>query len=176
MSRSRMRARTALSVAFVWAATSGTAVAATGAALPWDGGRAAAAVAVTRQAAAQELAVWDAQREAAYQEAVREAVSRAREWKAAALGAGSATVSAPARGQDGTSTGAAARDGSAAGGSAATGSGSGSGSDMAARIRDALDTPHPRPESTPEVDPEHQQAVEDSFTDPVKELTYSPAP
>ncbi|MFE1589800.1 hypothetical protein ACFW6Q_29450 [Streptomyces sp. NPDC058737] len=169
-----MRARTALSVAFVWAATSGTAVAATGAALPWDGGRAAAAVAVTRQAAAQELAVWEARREAAYQEAVREAVSRAREWKAAALGAGSATVSEPARGQDGASAGV------AAGSSTATGSGSGSGpgagSDTAARIQDALDTPHPRPESTPEVDPEHQQAVEDSFTDPVKDLTYSPAP
>lgn len=174
MNRSRMRARTALSVACVWAATSGTAVAATGAALPWDGGRTAAAVAVTRQAAAQELAVWDARREAAYQEAVREAVSRAREWKAAALGAGSATVFEPGRGQDGVSAGAAAHDGSAAGGSTATGSGSGS--DLAARIQDALDTPHPRPESTPEVDPELQQAVEDSFTDPVGEVTYSPAP
>ncbi|MER6321157.1 hypothetical protein [Streptomyces coelicoflavus] len=172
-----MRARTALSVALVWAATGGTAVAATGAALPWDGGRAASAVAVARQAAAQELAVWDARRDAAYREAVRQAVSRAAEWKAAALHAGSATDSVPAAARGGAPAGEAAPDASAAGGSGAGGgSEPAAGSDMAARIEEALDTPHPRPESTPEVDPEFQQAVEDSFTDPVKELTPSPAP
>jgi len=52
--------------------------------------------------------------------------------------------------------------------------GHGSGQARGARIEDALDTPHP--ESTPGTDPEHRQRVEDACTDPVKDLTYEPAP
>ncbi|AQS68042.1 hypothetical protein [Streptomyces pactum] len=164
-------------MALVWAGMGGTAAAGTGATLPWDGGRSVTAVAVARQAAAQELAVWDARRAAAYREAVRKAVARAQEWQAAAVRADSGATSAQAEAQGGGAAREATPDVPAVGGSTAGGgSAPSAGSGVGARIGEALETPHPRPESEAGTDPEHRQAVEDSFTDPVKELTYSPAP
>ncbi|GAA2255799.1 hypothetical protein GCM10010415_15630 [Streptomyces atrovirens] len=68
MSRNGKRARTALTVAPAWAAAGGTAVA--------------------LQATAQELAAWEAGQDAAYEAAVRKAVSDAEKWRAAAAAAG----------------------------------------------------------------------------------------
>ncbi|MGC0375476.1 hypothetical protein [Streptomyces sp. SAI-229] len=175
MSRNGKRARTALTVALVWSAAGGTAVAGTGtgALPPWGGGRVATAVAL--QAAAQELAAWEAGQDAAYEAAVRKAVSDAEKWRAAAVtAAAGASTGSGAVGRSSVSQGRnqdQGREATAGGGSA-----QGQGTDWGARIEEALDTPHPRPESTPGTDPEHRQLVEDSYTDPVKDLTYEPAP
>ncbi|MER7485342.1 hypothetical protein ABTY20_05300 [Streptomyces sp. NPDC126497] len=176
MSRNGKRARTALTVALVWTAASGTAAAGAGAVLPWGGGRAATAVAL--QAEAQELAAWEAERDAAYEAAVHRAVSAAEKWRAAAVTASGAEGGRPSasRGRGATADGATV-SGSAAGGSAAGGSDRGRGTtDWGAEIEEALDTPQPRPGSTPGTDPEHRQRVEDASTDPVEDLTYDPAP
>ncbi|MFD1658952.1 hypothetical protein ACFSL4_12220 [Streptomyces caeni] len=154
--------RTAAALMLVWAATCGTADAAGSAAataVSWDQGK--AAVAVAAQARAQELAAWEAQRASAYEVAVRRAVleaelAAARARAERARGGGSAT-----RG-----TGSSPAGQGAAGGTAGT--------DWGATIAKELSTPHPRPESTPQVDPEHQQLVEDSFTRPVAEFTGMP--
>ncbi|MFC8389524.1 hypothetical protein [Streptomyces sp. NPDC057238] len=183
MSRNGKRARTALTVALAWVAAGGTAVAGTGtgtgAVLPWGGGRAATAVAL--QAAAQELAAWEAGQDAAYEAAVRKAVSDAEKWRAAAAtaaagastgsGAGGQSSAAQAQDQDQDQVQDQGREATAD-----HGSGQAQGTDWGARIKEALETPHPRPESTPGTDPEHQQRVEDAYTDPVKDLTYEPAP
>lgn len=169
-SRNGKRARTALTVALVWAAAGGTAVAGTGtgAVLPWGGGRVATAVAL--QAAAQELAAWEARQDAAYEAAVRKAVSDAEEWRAAATAA-AATAAGTVSGAGGRPPVAQEQEATADHGSAQA-----RGTDWGARIEEALETPHPRPESTPGTDPEHQQRVEDAYTDPVKDLTYESAP
>lgn len=178
MSRNGKRARTALMVALVWAAASGTAVAGTGtgtgAVLPWGGGRMATAVAL--QAAAQELAAWEAGQDATYEAAVRKAASDAEKWRAAATAAAAAGAStgSGAGGQSSVAQGQGQSQGQEA--TADHGSGQAQGTDWGARIKEALETPHPRPESTPGTDPEHQQRVEDAYTDPVKDLTYEPAP
>ncbi|MFC8240950.1 hypothetical protein [Streptomyces chartreusis] len=157
--------RTALLAALVWAGTCGTAVADSGSVLSWSGQEGPrVAVALAAQAEHQELTAWRARQTAAFEVAVRQAVRDAERAVTEARAAAPEEEPAPA-GSD--AAGVPGNAGSVA-------SGGSSGQDWAAEIEEALDTPHPRPESSPEVDAEHQQAVEDSMTEPVAELTYAP--
>jgi hypothetical protein len=165
--------RTALAVALVWAGTCGTAAAGSGSGLSWGTwDRPRVAEAVAAQARSQGLAAWEARQAAAFEAAVRRAARDAERAVAEARAAQAGSGVATAQGNDSAS----AEPGTsgASGTSGSGGSGGSSGRDWGAEIAEALATPHPRPESTPEVDPEHQQAVEDSMTEPVKELTFAP--
>jgi hypothetical protein len=116
---------------------------------------------------AQIRALIEAARQSARETARTEAAvlaAEAREARAAPAASDSGRPAVP--------TGAGEEDGSAvAGPSAEVPSADGSSESWEDRIADVLSTEHPRPATEPTVDPEHQEAVEDSATESRKELT-----
>ncbi len=116
---------------------------------------------------AQIRALIEAARQSARETARTEAAvlaAEAREAQAApaASDSGRHAVPAGAGGEGGTAV---------AGPSAEVPSADGSSESLEDRIADVLRTEHPRPATEPTVDPEHQEAVEDSATESREELT-----